>query len=140
MKNVGDREVNRYLRDLERHLRHIPRGRRREVVDEVRSHIAVARAELVEETGGEIFALLERLGRPEDIAAETEEHDAPPGAVAAVRLIAGIVLLAFAALVLLTLIIGLANNLGPLEGGVLLAVALLLAIAGHRLWVGTQVA
>jgi hypothetical protein len=46
MKSAGDRLVEQYLKGLQRELGDLPRARRRELVDEIASHIAEARAGL----------------------------------------------------------------------------------------------
>lgn len=73
MKTDTEGLVNRYMKELERELRTLPRARKREVVDDVRAHIAEARAE----SGSNELALrdvLDRLGEPADIAAEARER------------------------------------------------------------------
>jgi hypothetical protein len=43
MKSAGDRLVEEYLKGLQREFGELPRARRREIVDEIESHIAEAR-------------------------------------------------------------------------------------------------
>jgi uncharacterized membrane protein len=60
--------VERYLRELERELRGLPRGRRAEILDDVGGHLEEARAQAADEA--ELRMLIDRLGDPADIAAE----------------------------------------------------------------------
>ena len=72
-KNSPDAErlVNDYLRRLERVLHDLPADRRREIVDDVREHIAAARTALAHDAGeAAIRTILARLGDPADIARE----------------------------------------------------------------------
>jgi hypothetical protein len=62
------------MKELQRELRAFPAGRRREMLDEVREHIAQARAELDSESEAAIRTLLDRLGEPSDIAASARER------------------------------------------------------------------
>lgn len=66
----GDKLVDAYLARLGRALRTLPASRRRQIVEEVASHIADGRALLDEESESSIRALLDRVGEPEAIAAE----------------------------------------------------------------------
>jgi hypothetical protein len=70
MKSAGDRLVEQYLKGLQRELGDLPRARRRELVDEIASHIAEARAGLEGDDEAEVRTVLDRLGDPNDIAAE----------------------------------------------------------------------
>jgi len=69
-----DKLVSDYLRRLNGELRGLPRARRRELVDEISEHIAEARAGLESENEAAIRTLLDRLGDPEEIAAEARER------------------------------------------------------------------
>lgn len=70
-ESQGDRLVEDYLKRLDHALRNAPASRRREVVDEVRGHIAAARAELSPEAGeAGIRTILDRVGNPDEIARE----------------------------------------------------------------------
>lgn len=66
-----DRVVEEYLRQLDVALKGQPEGRRQQLVDEVRSHIAEGRALLGDPSEADIRTLLERLGTPEEIANES---------------------------------------------------------------------
>lgn len=74
MKSTADKLVNDYLRRLNRELAGFPRARRRELVEEISDHIAEARAGLEKQSEAEIRSLLDRIGEPEDIAAEARER------------------------------------------------------------------
>jgi uncharacterized membrane protein len=77
MTTPADRLVEDYLERLDRELGDLPRERRRELAEELSGHIAEARADLDEETEADVRNLLERVGDPADIAAESRER---PGA------------------------------------------------------------
>ena len=70
MKTTADRLVDDYLKRLSHELRDLPRTRRRELVDDIASHIDEARGGMEAENEVEIRNLLERLGDPAEIAAE----------------------------------------------------------------------
>ncbi len=70
MKPAGDRLVQRYLKSLERNLRDLPHARRHEIVDEIESHIAEARAGVDGDDEAEVRTILDRLGDPADIASD----------------------------------------------------------------------
>lgn len=70
----ADQIVDRYLKRLAAELSDVPSAQRRELLDEVRSHIAEARTALPEETDAEIFNLLDRIGDPAELAAEARER------------------------------------------------------------------
>jgi uncharacterized membrane protein len=75
MKNsTTDQIVDDYLRRLNAALKDLPRDRRQELVDEIREHIDVGRSELGSETEAEIRSLLDRIGDPADIAADSTER------------------------------------------------------------------
>jgi uncharacterized membrane protein len=63
-----------YLRRLDRELHDLPKIRRREVVDEIAAHISAARADLAAGDEAGLRNVLERLGTPEDIAADARER------------------------------------------------------------------
>jgi uncharacterized membrane protein len=75
-----DSLVENYLKDLDEQLRGFPGSRRREILDEVREHIAAARADLDLQTEAGIRTVLERLGEPAEIAAEARERFGIPAA------------------------------------------------------------
>jgi hypothetical protein len=74
MSSTADKLVDDYLKRLDRELAGFPRARRRELVDEISEHIAEARADVESENEAAIRTLLDRLGDPEDIAAEARER------------------------------------------------------------------
>ncbi|MDA8282137.1 MAG: hypothetical protein M0Z42_02295 [Actinomycetota bacterium] len=69
-RSDADRIVERYLDDLDRALAGLPASRRREICDEISVHISEARARLDGGDEAAVRALLERVGNPEEIAAE----------------------------------------------------------------------
>lgn len=77
--------VEGYVARLEVALAHLDRGRRDELLADIRAHVAEARAGLAEETDADLFAILDRLGEPADVAAGLEDaRDAaadPPGPI-----------------------------------------------------------
>jgi uncharacterized membrane protein len=74
MTSTADQLVDDYLKRLNRELAGLPRARRRELVAEISEHIAEARADLESESEAAIRTLLDRLGDPEEIAAEARER------------------------------------------------------------------
>jgi Protein of unknown function (DUF1700) len=74
MSSQADKLVEDYLKSLNLELRDLPRARRRELVDEIAEHIAEGRAGLEVEDELSIRTLLDRIGTPEDIAAEARER------------------------------------------------------------------
>jgi hypothetical protein len=70
----ADSLVHDYLARLESGLAGVPRAGRREVLDEIGSHIAEARAELPEDDELGVRNVLDRLGDPSEIAAEARER------------------------------------------------------------------
>jgi len=117
---IADHAVEDYLDDLRDALAGVPRMRRQELVAEIGAHIAEARREL-DDPFDEVAVrtVLDRLGSPEEIAAEARggEAPAPPAppapavAEATWRAPAAIVLLLFGAF---------AGGVGWLVGVVLL--------------------
>jgi uncharacterized membrane protein len=69
-----DRIVEDYLRRLEASLKDLPRDRRQELVEEIREHIEVGRSELGSESEADLRSLLDRIGDPADIAADSTER------------------------------------------------------------------
>lgn len=78
--------VDGYLGRLELELQDVPFERRKEIVDEIRGHIAEARRGLGEETDAELLNLLDRLGDPSEIAAEARGDRAAPSSSSENRL------------------------------------------------------
>lgn len=80
-----DRLVADYLARLEAASAALPSDRRHELVEEIGSHIAAARADGAAADEAAVRTLLERLGQPEVIAAaawdDSPSDDARPGAV-----------------------------------------------------------
>lgn len=74
MTRPADRLIHEYIRRLEAALRDLPANRRRELLEDIKAHIAEGRAELSTETEADIRSLLERVGQPADIAAEARER------------------------------------------------------------------
>lgn len=67
--------VTRYLKDLERALRDVPAGRRTEILDDIKEHIADAAADRGEwMTESELRSLLDQVGHPEMIAEDARER------------------------------------------------------------------
>lgn len=70
----ADQIVNGYLARLEQALADMPNARRTELLEDVRAHIAQARAGLTDETDADILNVLDRIGEPADIATEARER------------------------------------------------------------------
>lgn len=62
--------IDGYLARLSLSLAEADPLRRRELMEDVRAHIAEARASLVAETDDEVFGICERLGEPAELARE----------------------------------------------------------------------
>lgn len=90
----GDQIIEGYLARLRTALGDLPGPRQQELVEDVRRHIAEARAGLAAETDADILNILDRIGEPGVIAAEAREPGAP------VRKSTGIGILEIGALVL----------------------------------------
>jgi hypothetical protein len=74
MNPTPDKLVDAYLKRLESELGDLPRSRRNELVDEISEHIAEARSEFDADDELAVCELLNRLGEPEEIAAETRDR------------------------------------------------------------------
>jgi uncharacterized membrane protein len=75
MTATTDRAVDEYLRRLERSLRDLSRQRRREIVAEIEEHLADTLAEMGPAAGeAAVRNALDRVGDPDDIAAEARER------------------------------------------------------------------
>lgn len=85
-----------YLRRLDSELRGLPRARRRELLDEIREHIT----EAAPAGEAELRDVLDRLGEPEDIAAEARERFGVEPKRMGVREIAAVILLPIGGIVL----------------------------------------
>jgi uncharacterized membrane protein len=68
------REVGEYLRRLQRSMRDLPADRRDEIVAEIEEHIAEDLAGQPSATDADVRNVLERVGDPDDIAAEARER------------------------------------------------------------------
>jgi uncharacterized membrane protein len=68
-----DRLVHEYLSRLQDQLADLPRTQRDELVAEIREHVAQAEAEADTWDDAQVRTLLDRLGDPEDIAAEARD-------------------------------------------------------------------
>lgn len=109
--------VDRYLDRLDEELGDLPADRRRELIGEIRGHIAEALASMTDPTESDVRNVLERLGDPAEIAAEARErsdiHVTPTW-----REWAAVVLLPFGGL--LILVVGGWGVLGWVVGAILL--------------------
>jgi uncharacterized membrane protein len=65
----ADQIISDYMSRLERALGNVPDPRRKELLDEVRTHIAEARSQLPKETDADLMNIVDRLGDPADTAA-----------------------------------------------------------------------
>jgi uncharacterized membrane protein len=70
--------VEGYLARLEAELAALPADRRRELLADVREHITEARAGLEQETDGDLFNILDRLGEPAEVARAAMDARAEP--------------------------------------------------------------
>jgi Protein of unknown function (DUF1700) len=68
------REVGEYLRRLQRLMSDVPDERRDEILYEIEEHINERLSALPHAGGAEVRNVLERLGDPEDIAADARER------------------------------------------------------------------
>ena len=62
--------VDGYMKRLDGELEGLPAGRRKEVASQIAEHIAEARAQLADESDADLLTILDRLGEPDEIAAE----------------------------------------------------------------------
>ena len=70
--------ADEYLARLDRALATLPRDRRREIAEEISDHITAARAELLPDDDAALRTMLDRLGDPEQIAAEARDRFGVP--------------------------------------------------------------
>jgi hypothetical protein len=70
--------VGAYLHEVELRLSGLPLLQRRELLADLETHIATARAERGAHSEGELIEILERLGSPEVVAAAAYEEAGPP--------------------------------------------------------------
>jgi HAAS domain-containing protein len=154
MKRSGDDHVEAYLNRLEAELADLPRGRRRELVGEIRTHIEEAQAQLAADDEAGFLTVFERLGDPAEIAAEAGSRGKRArGRVGGRELLTVVLLLVGGVLVpLVGWIVGVVllwasevwtrreKVLGTLviPGGLLLPVGIVLAAAAAGLFQGYQ--
>ncbi|HEU5332991.1 MAG TPA: hypothetical protein VFU73_09510 [Actinocrinis sp.] len=74
----GAQQMAHYLRDLTRAARSLPRARRRELIEDVRSHIEVALAESGRTDADAVRGVLAALGDPGEIVAAAMPDEADP--------------------------------------------------------------
>ena len=74
MNGTRHREVGEYLRRLQRSMADLPAERRDEILAEIDEHIAELLSEHPAATDADVRNVLERVGDPEDIAAEARER------------------------------------------------------------------
>ena len=74
MNGTRHREVGEYLRRLQRSMGDLPAERSEEILAEIEEHIAEELAEQPTATDADVRNVLERVGDPEDIAAEARER------------------------------------------------------------------
>lgn len=86
--------VDGYLARLEAELADVPAARRDELLDDVRAHIAEARAALGDESDAGLLNIVERLGDPAVVAAETRARLGIPAFRPGLQEIGGLALLA----------------------------------------------
>ena len=73
-----DKLVDRYLAELDHAMARLSPSKRRQIVEEISSHITEGRASLDVDDEASVRALLDRVGDPEDIAAEAGATSMPP--------------------------------------------------------------
>ena len=86
--------VDGYIGRLELELLDLPPERRREIVDDIREHIADERTGLKDETDADLMNLLDRLGDPAEIAAAARDGRSRPPAASSVSRVGWIEILA----------------------------------------------
>lgn len=74
---TSDEAVREYLRAVDRRLGGLPLLQRRELINDLESHIAAVRAERGANSEGEVLEILERLGSPEVVAAAAYAEAGP---------------------------------------------------------------
>ena len=75
--NKTDDAVSEYLGEVERRLAGLPLLQRRELLADLRVHIATERLERSANSEGEVLEILERLGSPEEVATAAYEESWP---------------------------------------------------------------
>lgn len=76
--NHNDELVESYLGQVERLSLGLSPGTRQDLMQDLREHIAVQRAELAPETEASVRSILDRLGEPAAIVAAARENDPRP--------------------------------------------------------------
>jgi hypothetical protein len=74
----SDKLVDRYLAELDHAMGRLSPSKRRQIVEEISAHISEGRASLEIDDEVSVRALLDRVGDPEDIAAEAGATSMPP--------------------------------------------------------------
>ena len=74
MNQTRHREVGEYLRRLQRLMSDVPDERRDEILSEIEEHIDERLSVVPDAGNAEVRNVLERLGDPEDIAADAHER------------------------------------------------------------------
>jgi hypothetical protein len=74
----ADKLVDRYLADLDHAMGRTSPSKRHQIVEEISAHISEGRASLDIDDEVSVRALLDRVGDPEDIAAEAGATSMPP--------------------------------------------------------------
>jgi uncharacterized membrane protein len=92
--------VDAYLDRLSKELADLPDDRRRELIDEIRGHIAEALSSMADPTEADVRNVLDRVGDPADIAAEARERIGIHHATPTWREWAAVVLLPFGGLLI----------------------------------------
>lgn len=100
MNSTADKLVADYVKQLNAALRGLPRARRHELVEEISEHVAAARADLETEDETSIRTILDRLGDPEEIAAEATERFGPRPSRAGWKEVGALVLLPIGGVIL----------------------------------------
>ncbi|MFA5787272.1 MAG: hypothetical protein WDA71_09900 [Actinomycetota bacterium] len=72
--DATDREVDRYLSNLNRSLSDLPHGKRQEIIEDITEHIRLALEELGESSVAQVREVLDRVGDPDAIAAEARSR------------------------------------------------------------------
>src|SRR6202171_2658519 len=70
----ADQLIDGYLARLSASAGDLPKSARQELIDDVRSHIAEARARVPEETDAAVMNILDRLGEPATVVADARER------------------------------------------------------------------
>ncbi len=122
--------VEDYLDRLDRELADLPDDRRRELIGEIRGHIAEALASIPDPSEADVRNVLDRLGEPAEIAAEASNQLDIPHVTPSWRDWAAVVLLPFGAL--LFAVVGIWGVLGWVLGAILPALLVDLGRAGTR--------